>query len=559
MFRINHFGRITVFLALAVAAHAQDAEAPEEESSDALPAAIEGDTVASDIADAAPAVEDTAPLPPAPGETPERRPVDEISPETDEEAAAGETTADDVLKAPDESLLDQVVPVAEEEAGTDELTSAAGTNDYETLTEDVILAEFARYQRLIGEKAWDEADIAAKRVVQMAIRFYGPESIETAKALNNLAVAQHSQGQYDAAIQNFTSSIDILENVENRLSDKLINPLKGLGAAQLGSGRPDLAASSFGRAVHITQVNDGPHNLDQVELLESLAESNMRMGDTKAANELLERIHIINVRHFADNEMGLMPSLMRRAEWQRSAGFYNDARNSYRRAIRIIEDRLGREDPQLIAPLLALGKTYYYVNPQEDSTRQYSTSISGETYFKRAVRIAEVQPELLWLDLANAKLALADYYTYTNAPNRAAKVYREVWDALSADEERLDLRNRLMEKPIPILESPLPAYLDGRPQAATVAPSGDFLRGTVRVVYTVSSEGTIRDIRSVVTPAEFEDMLRTVHREVRSRSFRPMHVDGKPVTSPDVVLEHTFYYQDTDLQEAREKLAATAR
>ena len=75
----------------------------------------------------------------------------------------------------------------------------------------------------------------------MAIKVYGPQSRETANALNNLGIVQHSNGQYDAAIQNFTSSVEIIELVSDRLNDALVNPLKGLGAAQLGNGRPDQA------------------------------------------------------------------------------------------------------------------------------------------------------------------------------------------------------------------------------------------------------------------------------------------------------------------------------
>ena len=71
---------------------------------------------------------------------------------------------------------------------------------------------------LINEGALDEADIAAKRIVEMAIQVYGPQSRETASALNNLGIVQHSNGQYDAAIQNFASSVEILESVEDKLN-----------------------------------------------------------------------------------------------------------------------------------------------------------------------------------------------------------------------------------------------------------------------------------------------------------------------------------------------------
>lgn len=528
MLRISHLGLFAAILALAVEAHAQ-------------------------------AVEDTVDGPgaQATGEAPEAAAVQDAAeaPSNDDAEDIADADADPLAGPDDEDapgLLDQVVPVAETEASPAEDGSGTGA----ALTEQQILDEFARYQRLIAENAWDEADIAAKRVVQMAIKFYGPESIETAKALNNLAVVQHSQGQYDAAIQNFTSAVEILEDIENRLSASLVNPLKGLGAAQLGSGRPDLAASSYGRAVHITQVNEGPHNLGQVELLESLAESNMRMGEVKAANDLLERIHMINVRHFADNELGLLPSLMRRAEWQKSAGFYNDARATYRRTIRIIEDNVGNDDPRLVEPLLALAQTFYFIDPLQDTMRQQSAAISGETYFKRALRIAENAPDFPWVDLLQTRILLADYYTYTGSANRARRIYREVWDSLSEDEDSLAMRKDLLEQPVLIRENPLPVYVDGGKQAAAGTPTGDFLRGVVRVDFTVSTQGAVRELRSEVTPQEFEDMLRTVHREVRNRAFRPMHVDGEPVISPNMVFEHVFYYRDVDLEKARSALSA---
>jgi len=454
--------------------------------------------------------------------------------------------------------LDQVVPVAED-GEPSSADTAPDTPDDQPLTEERILEEFARYQRLLAEKAMDEADVSAKRVVEMAIRFYGPRSRETAKALNNLAVVQHSQGQYEAAIQNFTASIDIIENLENRLSDQLVNPLKGLGAAELGNGRPDLAIRAFDRATHITHVNEGPHNLDQVELLESLAESNMRLGNLDEARDILERIHVLNVRHFADNEMGLLPSLSRRAEWQKNAGYYNDARTTYRRILRIIEDHSGRDDQRLIDPLVALGQTFYFIDPSPESANSRSLTISGETYFKRAVRIADETADYPWLNLATTKLALADYYTFAGSPNRSHRIYREVWDFLSGDEDRLQARKELLERPVVVRQNPLPKYIGRGSGAFGGAPDGDYLRGQVRVEYTVSPRGSVRKIRSEVAPREFVDMLSVVHREVRTRVFRPMHMDGEPVQSPEQVFEHEFYYQDTDLERAREELATSGR
>ena len=209
--------------------------------------------------------------------------------------------AQETGEAEDEAgILDQTVPVADEPSA--DVGSEADAGTAATVpTEDDVLREFARFQQLLEEQNFDEADNAAKRIVQMSIQIYGPQSHETAKALNNLAIVQHNNQQYDAAIQNFVSAIEILEVIEDRLNPQLVNPLRGLGAAQLGNGRPDLASQTFDRATHITHVNEGPHNIAQIEILEAMAEANVRLGDIEMARDILDRIHILNVRHFQND------------------------------------------------------------------------------------------------------------------------------------------------------------------------------------------------------------------------------------------------------------------
>ena len=439
--------------------------------------------------------------------------------------------------------LDQVVPVAEDIAEGQSETDTEPLDD--DLTEEQrLFDEFARYRRLIDEGALDEADTSAKRIVEMAIRVYGPQSHETAKALNNLAIVQHKNRQYEAAIQNFESSIEIIEDIEDRLNNQLVNPLKGLGASQLGNGRPDLAVQSFNRATHITHVNEGPHNIEQVEILESLAESTLRVGDVKSARDILDRIHVLNVRHFENNELGLLPSLMRRADWQHRAGYYNDERATYRRAIRIVEAKLGKNDPQLILPLRKLGESFYFIDLNQSSPQQQGLVATGEIYFKRAVRIAEANPDLHWTEFVDTNLDLADYYIYVDSHNRARRIYKEMWGMLSGDDERLTARADLLERPIAITESSLPTHVSG---AAGSKSNDELLQGTIRVDYTVSERGRVRNLRTEAIPPEFTDMQRMVHREIRRRVFRPLMTDGELAETQNQVFEHKFFYRKSDL------------
>ncbi len=452
---------------------------------------------------------------------------------------AGVSPAQEEDRVPGE----QVVPVAEEAPDAVEADDyAEGLSD-----EDRLMQEFERYKRYIDEGSLDEADIAAKRIVEMAIRIFGPQSLETSKALNNLALVQHRTGQYEAAIQNFESSIEIIEIREDRLNGQLVNPLKGLGASHLANGRPDLAVQTFDRAKHITHVNEGPHNIEQVEILESLAESTLRMGDMKEARDLLDRIHLLNVRHFDNNELGLLPSLMRRADWQHRAGYYNEERATYRRIIRIVEARLGKDDLQLIPPLLKLAESFYFIETNPVGRTAQSIVATGEIYYKRAARIAEKSDVIEWPEYAEVQLALGDYYIYMDAHNRARKIYEQVWEFLSTDEERLAARRDWLEQPAALYEEDLPTHAGG----GNGSRGDAYLNGMIRVEYDVSRRGRVRNIRTVASPPEFIDLQRRVHREIRNRIYRPMLVDGQPVESDGLVFEHNFLYRQSDLDKLR--------
>jgi tetratricopeptide (TPR) repeat protein len=444
--------------------------------------------------------------------------------------------------------------VVEEPASPDDEIETALEESQRLPTEDDLLREHARFIALLEEQNYDAADVAAKRVIEMSIKIYGPQSQETAKALINLAVVQNANQQYEAAVQNFTSSIEIIEALEDRLNEQLVNPLKGLGTAQLGAGRPDLAAKAFGRATHITHVNEGPHNIEQVEILESLAEANVRLGDVEEARDVLDRIHMLNVRHFSDDALGLLPSLMRRASWQHRAGYYNDERATYRRAIRIIEDAAGKDDPRLVDPLIRLGESFYYFDSMASSSPQYFSGASGETYLKRATRIAERGDEIPWLERATTKLALADFYIYMESYSRAKHIYEEVWEDLSTDEERMGMRDELMGRPQPVWTETLPTSTDG-----VTDPNrrdGEVRTGVVTVSFDVTTRGRARVRESQVEPPEFADMAHLVEREVRRRIYRPAIVEGDITESEPQVFTHEFKYSRSEWEAMREQASA---
>ncbi|MDX1500064.1 MAG: tetratricopeptide repeat protein [Woeseiaceae bacterium] len=416
-----------------------------------------------------------------------------------------------------------------------------------------LTAQFERFKLLLADGVLDEADSVAKRIVELAIQVEGPRSNETAKALTNLAIVQHRNEQYDAAEQNFEAAVEIIEHNEDRLNAQLVNPLKGLGASQLANGRPDLASETYGRAIHVTHVNEGPHNLEQVDLLESLAEVYLRLGSIDEARKLQDTIYALNLRNFEGDLMDLVPSLMRRAAWQHRAGFIYDERTTYRRIINIIEDQAGEDDLALIPPLTRLGQSFFFADLSGTSTYQPSAITTGEIYFKRAVRIAEDNPDADWRTLADTNLALGDYYMFQGNEQRARNIYRDVWEILSGDEERLAYRQERLESVNVLRQRNVPEFVGDAEAVEDLARSGEsLLRGEIRLSYKVSSRGRATDVTLIeARPEEFTEMLTDVQRELRTRIFRPMLADGEPTTSGEQLLTHRFYYRPSDLEALR--------
>jgi len=445
----------------------------------------------------------------------------------------------------------QIVPVAEE--GLDEVDEVFDDYSVPEPTGDELLArEFGLYVRLMQDSIFDEADSVAKRVVEIAMRQKGPRSNESAKALTNLAIVQHQTGQYDAAAQNFESAIDIIEDIEDRLHAQLVNPLKGLGAAQLESGRADLAIGSFNRAVHVTHVNEGPHNIDQVELLESLAETNLRIGDFDAAKDAQDVVYALNVRKHGPDSMELVPSLMRRASWQHRAGFIYDERATYRRVVRIIESRTSKTDLRLVEPLILLGKSHFFIDTSGSDSIGESRLASGEIHFRRAVRISAEHPEPNWQLVAQATLALGDFYMYENNLHRAYQVYGSAWDLLSLYESRHDVRREQLESVVPVSEQRLPQYVNSEETEDDAANDNTLLQGKVSVTYNISVRGRVANLKMVeANPPEFTNMQRYVQRELRRRVYRPMMVEGEPIESAEQLLVHEFFYRQSDLDSLR--------
>ncbi len=414
-----------------------------------------------------------------------------------------------------------------------------------------LLTLFKLYKDAMQDSMFAEADTLAKQIVELSIEMHGVDSGDTARAITNLAIAQHSNDQYDLAKLNFQSSVDIIERISDRLNEDLINPLKGLAASELALGNTVAAAEIFQRAMHVSHVNFGPHNLEQIEVLESLAETALASGDADAALDMQERIFSLQARNIDPDSEDILPALHNQARWLHRLQQYDKERYTWRRIISVLEQHHGRKDLSLIAPLTGLGNSYLYFSLPDINYSQPTSNTTGEIYLKRALRIAEENPESTWQIKSRAIVALADYYILTDKSSRADRLYSDAWDVLSSDADNAEDRQMELQT-MQVLQQIAPPRFYGLADGVVAAGNLDnFEIGTIVLQYSVSSRGRPTNIKLIESnPAGFDEMERTVARELRRIVQRPRVVDGETVQTDNLTFTHNYYYRESDLPEA---------
>lgn len=167
---------------------------------------------------------------------------------------------------------------------------------------------FSLYMDARSSGMMDEADILAKQIVERSILSFGRNSKDTARALTSLGTLQTSNQENIAAIQNFAAAIDIVETMDGNLSIDLLSPLKAMGAAQLQEGNGDSARDAWIRAVHISHVNLGPHNLEQIETLQAMAALYSRAEMSKEERIVRRRIKYLQYRYSTPERQEIAPA-----------------------------------------------------------------------------------------------------------------------------------------------------------------------------------------------------------------------------------------------------------
>jgi tetratricopeptide (TPR) repeat protein len=399
----------------------------------------------------------------------------------------------------------------------------------------------ARYREAVEGMQYQEAETAAKQRIEHLLVTGTSSGYEMADALIDLAFAQRQIEQYDAAIQNYIGSIVILEDTDDMLSERLVAPLRGIGETYVASGEAELAVPVYERALHVNHVNAGPHNLQQLDLLDAMIDAMVQAGREDAALSTVERISSLYARRYATDSEEMLPALWRRAGLLKNMGRYQDERLVYLDIVRIIEKHHGDRDVSLIKPYTELGRTYLQEVDQA-IFRSEPTAQTGETYLKRAVEVARENDADINVQLATL-IDLADYYTILNVQDKARRHYRAAWSLLSEDERVAD-RDEIFDSMVVLVQPKLDAQANFG-YRSRVDDAAAQTEGFMLAQFSINERGRVTDIEIIeADPPEFPEMETRLERTLRDSVYRPRYENGNPVKSHENRMRHDFVYTD---------------
>ena len=400
---------------------------------------------------------------------------------------------------------------------------------------------------VIGEFA--EAESLAKLVMELSIVLYGRDTVYSANALTNLAYVQYRQEQFEISRLNLRAAIKTIEEIGGNLSAELIRPLHRLGQTELALNETDSATEQFERAVHIGHVHNGPQNTEQIESLEAIAEIHANSGNVGAALDIQKSIFAYQARAAGPESDELLPALQHHANWMRKLQLYNREINTYFQMLRIQENRHGPDDPRLIPALLIIGMSYHQFGYSRLDDVYRPRAVGPEYYMKRAMRIAEKQPQSSWEIRAHTTLMVGDYYTRVQYFNHARYTYYEAWQQLSNDPAGLTLRREELESPKLIERPDLPEYYEDEHPLYEPTDTDGFLRGTITAVFDVTRLGESVNIKLVESqPPGLTKIEKRLVRTLGSVMHRPRMEDGSMIDTQQLTYVYEFSYRESENQ-----------
>ncbi len=366
-------------------------------------------------------------------------------------------------------------------------------------------------------------------------------------------------------VTNYLEAIERLESEGGAYSPELADLYLGLGQSLVENQEFEEARNAFHRGVLVVRVNSGPHSAEQTNYLFSIADIESRMGERRAAADVLENIYFINARTYGENSPSMLPVLERMYEWYMTErplyspyAVYADFQKAQYLAGRmavLTAQAKGLGHPDTARIYRTLGQIHFLtiryalsqgisIEPgvvmstgspqppqiQEVSVREHYSS--GREAFVKMVESVAARHDSTSLERAEALAQLGDWYLVFEKYQTARDIYSQAHRMLLDDETTRSLADGYFGEPTPL------RFLNNH-QDFLAEPPDDPSVQYLEVSMTVTQSGDLRQIEVLNAPDDMsENQLRAIRKQLGETRFRPGLVNGEAMKFKEFLWRH---------------------
>ena len=417
-----------------------------------------------------------------------------------------------------------------------------------TISEELQIS-YTEIESLLADRYFEEAIALAEEIFENNNFLKTTKPIAYGKLATNLAIVFSYAGQHEDSIAMSEKALAHLEPLLPQFSPELISVILARSYTLITMEELDEARQQLRRAQHITHRHDGVYTVSQLPIIEKLFEISARTGDyLNADKQRLFTLQILKKTHGSQSEE-LLPALVDLGRYygERAAstgqfgdGQLNHLRQSlfrqsiemYEEAISIIEEKFGKTDPRLIAPLQGIARTRYIQRSNKKS----------EQAAERALALIESNPATDTQDKVYAIIRVGDLYTLT-ADKRASDLYLRAWRLIQESDEFKGQRSEIFGRPQRLWPRARSiVYLDRRPTTADDTNKDLFINAE----YTVKSNGRVGNVR-LLNKNVPNNEVRSLRTHLYETRFRPRIVEAVLVDAPNLVFKQRFVVPEPPL------------
>jgi tetratricopeptide (TPR) repeat protein len=256
---------------------------------------------------------------------------------------------------------------------------------------------------------------------QVQERNYGPEHVEVASTLNNLANAYGDLGDHQEKKRLLQRALVIFERYYGPEHVEIARILGNLANAYGALGDPKEQQRLLQRALMLQERHYGPEHVVVARTLHNLGNAYGALGDHQEKKRLLQRALVIFERYYGPEHVEVACTLNNLAAAYGALGEPKEAKPLLLRALEIQESYYGAEHVGVASTLNNLATAYGDLGDHQEKKRllQRALVIQEHYYGPEQVEVA-----CTLNNLAAANGALGEFTLSQNSFHRALRIYQ---------------------------------------------------------------------------------------------------------------------------------------